>query len=119
MKTILVVDDELASAEVLAMILEEEGYRTHCAMNGQRGLEKAREFHPDLIILDFMMPVMDGAKLGETLRADPTLHDVRILMQSGLQESAVRSRFGGYDTFLRKPYPVDELLTLVKKLLFD
>ena len=56
MKTILVVDDELASAEVLSLILEEEGYRTFCAANGQLALSRALDVRPQLVILDFMMP---------------------------------------------------------------
>jgi CheY-like chemotaxis protein len=116
-KTILVVDDELGSAEVLGLILEDEGYRTYCAVNGQQGLQKAREVRPDLIVLDFMMPIMDGARMGEEVRADPELAHIKLLLNSGLMETAVRERFTGYDAFLRKPYHVEQALDLIKALL--
>lgn len=119
MKTILVVDDELGSAEVLSLILEDEGYLTYCAVNGQRGLEKAREVKPHLIILDFMMPIMDGAQMAQALRADPQLGGVKILMNSGLTEPIVRQRFTDYDAFLRKPYNLDQALEVIKSLLSE
>ena len=117
MKTILIVDDELANAEVLSMILEEEGYRVHCAPNGRLGLEKVQEVRPDLIVLDFMMPIMDGAEMGKAVRTLPFGGDVRILMNSSLQEMSVRDRFDGYDAFMRKPFNIDEALGLIARLL--
>ena len=119
MKTILVVDDELASAEVLSLILEEEGYRTFCAANGQQGLARAREVRPHLVILDFMMPVMNGGEVGAALRAMPELSSVKILMNSGLPEAAVRQHFEKFDAFLRKPYNVDIALKLIASLLME
>lgn len=116
-KTILVVDDELASAEVLSLILEEEGYRTFCAANGRHGLARAREVQPSLVILDFMMPVMNGAEMGEALRVASETRGVKILMTSSLPEQAVREHFGNYDAFLRKPYNVDTALRLISELL--
>ena len=117
MKTILVVDDELGSAEVLSLILEDEGYRTYCAVNGRRGLEKAREVRPQLIILDFMMPIMDGAQMARAVREDPELAGVKILMNSGLAEPVLRQRFTDYDAFLRKPYNLDQALEVIRELL--
>lgn len=117
MKTILVVDDELGSAEVLSLILEDEGYRTYCAVNGLRGLEKAREVKPQLIILDFMMPIMDGPQMAQAVREDAQLGDVKILLNSGLTEATVRQRFTGYDAFLRKPYNLDQALQVIRRLL--
>lgn len=117
MKTVLVVDDEMGSAEVLSLILEEEGYRTFCAVNGQRGLERAREVLPDLVVLDYMMPLMNGADLARRLRADPALAHVKIIMNSGLAEAAVREQFDGYDAFLRKPYNIDTVLKMIASLL--
>jgi CheY-like chemotaxis protein len=118
-KTILVVDDELASAEVLSLILEEEGYRTFCASNGQQGLARARDVRPQLVILDYMMPLMNGAEMGEALRASADLGHVKILMNSSLPEESIREHFGKYDAFLRKPYNVDAALTLIARLLED
>jgi CheY-like chemotaxis protein len=116
-KTILVVDDELANAEVLSLILEEEGYRVFCASNGRHGLERVAELRPDLVVLDFMMPVMDGAEMGRALRAAPATRHIKILMNSSLSEDAVRQHFTGYDHFLRKPYNIDLALEVISRLL--
>jgi CheY-like chemotaxis protein len=116
-KTILVVDDELGSAEVLSLILEEEGYRTFCAVNGQLALAQARDVVPDLVIVDYMMPLMDGAEFSRALRADDAFAHVKIILNSGLPEVAIRERFDQYDAFLRKPFKVEMLLTLVEDLL--
>ena len=119
MKTILIVDDELANAEVLSLILEDEGYRVFCAANGRHGLERVREVRPQLVVLDYMMPIMDGAEMGEALRASVEFSDVKILMNSSLPEGAIKPRFGQYDAFLRKPYSIDLALSVIAKLLID
>jgi CheY-like chemotaxis protein len=113
-KTILVVDDELGSAEVLGLILEEEGYRAFCAVNGQLALVQAREVVPDLVIVDYMMPLMNGAEFARELRRDPQFAHTRIILNSGLPEAAIRDHFDGYDAFLRKPFKVETLLALVE-----
>lgn len=118
-KTILIVDDEMANAEVLATILEDEGYRVFCAANGLHGLERVAEVRPDLVILDFMMPLMDGGEMGKALRATPATHSIKIVMNSSLSEHVVREHFPEYDAFLRKPYNVDKALLLIRSLLAD
>lgn len=117
MKTILIVDDELGNAEVLALILRDEGYRVFCAGNGRDGLERVAEVHPELVVLDDMMPIMSGEQMGRAMRADPATKDVRIVMNSSLAEWVIRERFDGYDAYLRKPYDVNDLLALIDGLL--
>lgn len=117
MKTILVVDDELGSAEVLSLILEEEGYRAFCAVNGRQALIQARDVVPDLVIVDFMMPLMNGAEFSRELRSDAQFTDTRIILNSGLPEAAIREQFDGYDAFLRKPFKVETLLDLVQRFI--
>ena len=117
MKTILVVDDELGSAEVLSLILEEEGYRTFCAVNGQLALIQARDVVPDLVVVDYMMPLMNGAEFSRALRADPQFAHTKIILNSGLPEIAIRDRFDSYDAFLRKPFKVEALLELVRRFI--
>jgi CheY-like chemotaxis protein len=116
-KTILVVDDELANAEVLSLILEEEGYRTFTAANGHQGLQRVREVRPHLVILDYMMPIMNGAAMGEALRSAAETQHIKILMNSSLTENAVRTHFSKYDAFLRKPYTVDVALKVIASLI--
>ena len=117
MKTILVVDDELGSAEVLSLILEEEGYRAFCAVNGQLALIQARDVVPDLVIVDYMMPLMNGAEFARALRADPQFARTKIILNSGLPEAAIRDQFDRYDAFLRKPFKVERLLELVHRFI--
>jgi CheY-like chemotaxis protein len=116
-KTILVVDDELGSAEVLSLILEEEGYRAFCAVNGQLALVQARDVVPDLVVVDYMMPLMNGADFARALRADPQFARTKIILNSGLPEDAIRPQFESYDAFLRKPFKVERLLELVQQFI--
>jgi CheY-like chemotaxis protein len=116
-KTILIVDDEIASAEALAELLQEEGYRVYCAYNGREGLGRTAEIHPDLIISDFMMPVMNGGEMCSALRGAEATRHIKILMNSGLSEDSVRAYFDGYDAFMRKPYGFDDALATIRKLL--
>ena len=116
MKTILVVDDELGSAEVLSLILEEEGYQAYCAVNGQLALAQARDVVPDLVVVDYMMPLMNGAEFARALHAEPKFDRTRLIVNSGLPEIAIRSQFDRYDAFLRKPFKVETLLALVRDL---
>ena len=117
MKTILVVDDELGSAEVLSLILEEEGYRAYCAVNGALALAQAREVVPDLVIVDYMMPLMNGAEFSRELRRDAQFAHTKIILNSGLPEAAIRDHFDSYDAFLRKPFKVETLLELVQRFI--
>ncbi len=117
MRTILVVDDEFGSIDVLAAVLEDEGYRVFTASNGKRGLERLAENKPDLVVLDFMMPLMNGAQMGAAMRADPAYRDIPIIMMSAVTEPAVRERFSGYRAFLRKPFNMAALLEAIQGLL--
>lgn len=119
MKTILVVDDELSNAEVLALILEDEGYRVFTAVNGRHGLERVHDVRPDLVLLDFMMPVMDGAEMGQRLRAAEATRHIKIVMCSSLDEDAVQEYFRDYDAFLRKPFDIKLGLSTIGRLLDD
>lgn len=113
MKTILLVEDEFGIAGVLTVLLEDEGYRVLSAANGRQALSRLAEVRPDLVVTDFMMPLLDGAALGEALRADPALKDIPIIMMSAVPEAAVRMRFDGYTAFLRKPFPIPAFFELI------
>lgn len=115
--TLLIVDDEIGNIEPLEVVLQENGYRVFTAANGQDAVERIKETAPELVILDFMMPVMNGAELGHWLRATQTSRNIPIVMSSGTSEAIVRRDFSDYDAFLRKPYKVDELLSVIHRLL--
>jgi CheY-like chemotaxis protein len=116
-QTILVVDDELGAIEVVATSLEDEGYRVLSAANGRHGLEKLAEGPVDLAVIDFMMPLLDGAGLGRAMKEDPALRHIPIIMMSAVGESLVRARFDGYSAFLRKPFRISALIDTVRRVL--
>lgn len=114
MALILIIDDEFSVAEVVESILTDAGHEVVTASNGQQGLERAREKRPDLIVLDFMMPIMGGPCTLKALQADPELRGVPVVVMSSLPESTiVRSAMGAYVGFLRKPFKIRELLDVV------
>ena len=117
MRTVLVVEDEFGAAEVLVAVLEEQGYRVLAAANGRDGLRTLSEHQVDLVVTDFMMPLMDGAALGRAMHEDPKLAAIPVLMMSGTPESALRQRFDGYAAFLRKPFRASEFLAAVRGVL--
>lgn len=118
-KTILVVDDEFYAAEILTFVLEDEGYRVLSAFNGRDGLEKIKRTGVDLIVLDVMMPIMNGAEMARALRADSALAAIPILVTSALPEPTIQGMFGHLDGFLRKPFQLKAAITAVRRLLHD
>jgi DNA-binding response OmpR family regulator len=115
--TILVVEDEFGVADVVVTALEDEGYRVLVAANGRQGMERLMDTTPDLIILDFMMPIMDGAAMGKSVRARDGLANLPIIMTSAVSEGAVKDRFADFQAFLRKPFRIGELLETVEQLI--
>lgn len=115
MRTVLVVDDEFGTVEVLVAALEDAGYRVLTAANGRRALERLEENKPDLVVSDFMMPLMDGAALVRAIRSNPQFRDIPVIMMSAAPETALR--LDGYEAFLRKPFRVPALLELIASLL--
>jgi CheY-like chemotaxis protein len=114
---VLVVDDEFGIAEVLAAFLEDEGHEVAIAVNGRMALEQAAADRPGLVITDFMMPVMDGAALLHAVRADPALARVPVVVMSSLPEESFAERASGYTVFVRKPFRMDDVVTLINELL--
>ena len=117
MATILVVDDEFGIAELFDAILADEGHRVLTASNGRHALETLAADRPDLIFLDFMMPVMDGAGMLRHLAADPGLSSIPVVMMSSIPEASVAERCKGYVMFMRKPFSIDEVVNVVQRLL--
>ena len=119
MKTIVVVDDEFGLADVLASTLFDVGYSVHTAANGVQGLEVMAEHPPDLVILDFTMPLLDGPGVLAAMHVDPMLSSVPVVLISAMPESIVSKRCSGYATFLRKPFDFDAILGAVLGSLGD
>ncbi|MCL2450284.1 MAG: response regulator [Polyangiaceae bacterium] len=117
MKTIVIVDDELGLADVLDATLSDAGYRVHVAANGVRGLEIMADFTPDLVLLDYMMPLLDGPGVLLAMHADERLASVPVVLMSAMTESVVRARCPGYTAFLRKPFGFEALFSVTTKLI--
>lgn len=114
MKTILVVDDEPLIAMALEAALEDAGYGVATAANGKQGLERLVELpRPDLVLLDMMMPVMNGPAMLAAMAGNPSLKDIPVIVLSSLPEEAVRTRVTNVAAMLRKPYTADEVLGAV------
>jgi CheY-like chemotaxis protein len=118
MQTVLLIDDEFGIVEALCALLADEGYRTVSAANGRQGLAKLEKAQPDLILLDFMMPELDGAGFLRQLRLQAIWRTVPVVMMSSVSEEMVRDVCGNaFEGFLHKPFSVSQLLDLVAKLL--
>lgn len=116
-KTILIVDDEFGIVEVLESILSDAGFTAITAINGQEALTRMEKTVPDLVILDFMMPLLDGAGVIRAMRADKRLRSVPVLLASALPEKTIAERCNGYNVFLRKPYKTERLMEEISRLL--
>jgi len=116
---ILIVDDEESNIRLMASVMESCGYRVQSARNGIEAYEKAREFQPDLIFLDIMMPVMDGFEACKKLREEPATSDIPVVMITGLgdRDSRIKSLEAGANDFLTKPFDVTELKVRARNLL--
>ncbi len=116
---ILLVDDEPDIIEILTYNLSKEGYQVFSARNGEEALRRAKEITPHLIILDVMMPVMDGIETCENLRSDPRFQDTIIMFLSARSEdySHVAAFDVGADDYVNKPIKPKLLISKVNALL--
>jgi two-component system, OmpR family, response regulator MprA len=116
MNKILVVDDERPIRESLRAVLENEGYAVVVAANGVEALELLPRERPDLILMDVMMPEMDGRETLERIRDGGYLHDVRIVMMSAATDPRLLDSRNEV-TFLSKPFELDQLLGVIARVL--
>ncbi len=118
-KKILVVDDEPDILEILSYNLRKEGFTVQTANNGEEGLKSAQQMSPDLIILDIMMPQMDGIELCRQLRSTPSFDDTLIAFLTAKEEdySQIAALDFGGDDYITKPIKPKVLMSRVKALL--
>ena len=122
-KTILIIDDDIDLVEIIRVTLENQGFRVIDAQTGERGLAKAREQNPDLILLDVMMGKVDeGFQVAYELRSDEVTADVPILMltavtdQTGFDFDPARDKdFLPVNEFLEKPISPRNLVDMIRK----
>jgi CheY-like chemotaxis protein len=117
MATVLVVDDEFGIVELVEAILTDEGHRVVSAANGRHGLEVLAKEHPDLIFLDYMMPVMNGAATLLAIADDPAWQHIPVVVISVMAEAAVAERCSGYTCFMHKSFKVAQLVAITEQLL--
>ena len=120
-KNILVVDDSAEFVDLVENILNERGYRVAKALNGFDGLGIAKRINPDLIVLDVMMPKLDGYHVCRIIKYDQVYQNIDIIMLSARTEERDRllGREVGADVYLDKPFSSDILLQKIKELLWD
>ena len=119
-KRILIVDDEPHILKMVSARLKSFGFDIATAENGQEGLAKARQFRPDLMIVDVMMPVMDGPTMAEKIRDDLELGQIPMIFLTALvkkEEQKAQDGMIGGNYVIAKPFDAGELLGMVQKLL--
>ena len=107
-KRILLIEDHIDAVRSLAFLLEDMGHEVDYAINGYAGIEKARQFRPDFILLDIGLPGIDGFEVCKRLRQEPVLGRTRIIAVTAWSqdEHRVRSKAAGCELHLVKPVPV-------------
>lgn len=115
---ILVVDDEPNIVQTLKDRLEMNDYEVHCASNGQDGLKLAKQVQPDVILLDVMMPIMDGHQMLEKLRHEEWGMMISVIMLTARSQAqdVARARACGIEDYIIKPFDLSELLEKIENL---
>ena len=120
-KRILIVEDEIELNEMIKIRLEANGFEISTAFDGQEGLEKARKLEPDLIILDLMLPKLDGYKVCGLLKSDSRFNKIPIIVFTALAQNS-NKEMGmelGADAYITKPFQSEVLLTKIKELIVE
>jgi len=118
-KKILFIEDEPDMLAVMEPRLEQAGFKMISAPNGIQGLRAAIDEKPDLILLDILMPQMDGYETCERLKKDPQTKDIPVIIVTAVGSKTLgeNCKFVGANDFIRKPYNPEELIGKIKKLL--
>lgn len=117
MSRILVADDDPSVRELCQIILATEGYEVLLAEDAAQGIALAREQHPDLILLDWMMPGVDGMDALLILKGDAATQDIPVIMLTALDgmPQITLATYNGADGYVTKPFDVPDLLSLVRR----
>jgi DNA-binding response OmpR family regulator len=118
-QTVLVVEDDPLISEMVTKNLKLEGYRVESARDGEEGLLRVREITPDLVLLDVLLPKLDGWEVLTELREDPKNRDIPIIMLTALSDegSKIQGLRGGADDYVTKPFSALELMARVEAVL--
>ena len=115
-KTVLIVEDESNIRELLRMYLEQEGYTVESAQNGSEGLRTFKRVHPDLVLLDLMMPVMDGNQMIRELRTFSKTPVIMLTAKGEMMDKVAGLELGA-DDYITKPFEMREVMARVKAVL--
>lgn len=120
-KTVLIVDDEEYIVTSLEYVMQSAGYKVVVAYDGEQAIEKTKESAPDLLILDVMMPKLDGFEVCEKIRANPLWKSIRIIMLTAKGRDSEREKGMslGADAYMTKPFSTRDILKRVMELLGD
>ena len=114
--SVLIVEDDKNIAELLQLYLEKEGYAVTVALDGGKGLEKYRAIKPDLVLLDVMMPVMDGWAVCKAIRAESATPIIMLTAKSELDDKVTGLKSGA-DDYITKPFEMKEVLARIEAVL--
>jgi DNA-binding response OmpR family regulator len=118
-KKVLIVDDEPSIIVALQFLMEQSGYATVVAFSGEEAMEAVAKHHPDLMLLDIMLPVVDGFEVCQRVRENPDWNDIRIVLVTALGNEAnvTKGLDLGADAYVTKPFSNADLIAKVKELL--
>jgi CheY-like chemotaxis protein len=118
-KAILVADDDPDILSIVSMSLETQGYTVYKATNGREAVDLARQHHPDLVLMDMMMPIVSGYEAVTELKADAATRDITIvgLSAKAMATDMERATDVGIDGYITKPFRIAQVLTVVESYL--
>ena len=118
-KAILVADDDPDILSIVSMSLESQGYMVHKATNGREAVDLAREHHPDLVLMDMMMPVLSGYEAVTELKGDSATRDIPIvgLSAKAMATDMERATDVGIDGYITKPFRIAQVMAAVEEYL--
>jgi CheY-like chemotaxis protein len=116
---VLYIEDDTEHRLMLDNLLNSQGFTVETATNGLEGVEKARECEPDVILLDLLLPLMDGFGVMDTLKEDPATQNIPIVVISAwpTADNRKRVREAGAQDFITKPFYAEELVDIIRKCL--
>ena len=116
---ILIADDEQSIVVPLEFLMQQKGYHVMAAYNGEEAIEKVISFNPDLILLDIMLPIIDGFEVCQMIRSNPNWKDIKIIFVSamGREVDIAKGLALGADAYITKPFANTEILQKVKEVL--
>jgi len=118
-KKVLIVDDEPSIIVPLQFLMEQNGYETSVAFSGEEAMETVSESHPNLILLDIMLPIIDGFEVCQRVRENPEWNDIRIILLTamGSEANIAKGLALGADAYITKPFSNSEVIAKVKELI--